>query len=131
MGKIVKVYSMASEGNNKVSDHFRVREFACKDGSDMVIIAPELVELLEKIRSHFGAAITINSSFRTASHNKAVGGEKNSQHLYGCAADIVVKNVSPEAVYKYAEMINKNGGVGKYKTFTHVDVRGTAARWKG
>ena len=32
-------YSVKTQGNTKISEHFRVREFACKDGTDSVLIA--------------------------------------------------------------------------------------------
>lgn len=131
-GARVRVYSLARDGNKKVSSHFRVREFACSDGSDAVFIADELVTLLEKIRTYFNKATTINSGFRTASHNKKVGGGAQSQHIYGTAADIVVKGVEPIKVAEYAEkLLSGKGGIGRYATFTHVDVRETRARWNG
>jgi uncharacterized protein YcbK (DUF882 family) len=59
-------------------------------------------------------------------------GAKNSQHLKGTAADIVVKGITPERVAKYAEtLLPKSGGIGRYKTFTHVDVRSVKSRWNG
>lgn len=126
----VKVYSLASQGNKAVTANFKVREFRCKDGSDAVFIHPELAQILQKIRTHFGRPVTINSAFRTHQHNKAVGGEANSQHLYGRAADIVVTGVSPKKVAAYAETLLKNrGGIGIYSTFTHIDVRSKKARW--
>ena len=128
----IKAYSKAKDGNNKLSANFKVKEFACTDGSDPVFIDSELVNVLQKIRTHFGKAVTITSAYRTPGRNKAVGGETYSQHLYGRAADIKVKGVTPKAVAAYAETLLKNkGGIGTYSTFTHVDVRSTKARWKG
>jgi len=51
-GASVNVYSNTKNGNTKVSANFKVKEFACKDGSDPVIISPELVTILQKIRTH-------------------------------------------------------------------------------
>jgi uncharacterized protein YcbK (DUF882 family) len=128
----VKAYSKKKDGNKKLSTNFRVKEFACTDGSDPIFISPELVVVLQKIRNHFGKSVTITSAYRTPTKNKAVGGEKYSQHLYGTAADIKVKGVTPKQVAKYAEKILVNGGgIGIYATFTHIDVRDTKARWNG
>lgn len=44
--------------------------------------------VLDLLRIAFGAPIYVNSGFRSASLNKAVGGAKNSQHMDGKAADI-------------------------------------------
>ena len=128
----VKVYSKAKEGNKSLSANFRVREFACQDGSDPVFIAPDLVDVLQKIRTHFGKPVTITSAYRTPPHNKSVGGAAYSQHLYGKAADIKVVGVTPKKVAAYAETLMPNkGGIGIYATFTHIDVRAEKSRWNG
>jgi uncharacterized protein YcbK (DUF882 family) len=128
----INAYSKSKDGNKKLSANFKVREFACTDGSDPIFIDSELVNVLQKIRSHFGKPVTITSAYRTPGRNKAVGGETYSQHLYGRAADIKVNGVTPKKVAAYAETLLKNrGGIGTYSTFTHIDVRSTKARWKG
>lgn len=129
---MLKCYSLAKNGVTKLSKSFRVREFRCKDGSDVIFVDTALVELLQQIRDHFGAAVTINSAYRTPQYNRKVGGEQYSQHQYGTAADIVVKGVKPSDVAAYAEQLMPNhGGVGRYATFTHVDVRDAKSRWNG
>ena len=128
----IKAYSKAKDGNKKVSTNFRVREFACTDGSDPIFIDTELVNVLQKIRTHFGKSVTITSAYRTPGKNKACGGTTYSQHLYGRAADVKISGVSPKKVAAYAETLLKNkGGIGIYSTFTHIDVRGTKSRWNG
>lgn len=129
-GAEVKVYSKAKDGAKALSTNFKVREFACSDGTDTIFIHPELVTVLQKIRTHFGKAVNINSGYRTEAKNKAVGGASYSQHKYGLAADITVSGVTPLAVAQYAQTLLPNkGGVGVYKTFTHVDVRAVKSRW--
>ena len=119
----VKVYSLKAEGSRQITDHFRVYEFACSDGSDVVFVSQALADILENIRVHFGKPVHINS---------VSGSSSTSQHCNGLAADIRVEGVSPDRVADYAEqLLGDHGGVGRYKTFTHVDTRTNKSRWKG
>ena len=130
----INAYSKAKDGGKKLSTHFKVKEFACGDGSDAVLVAPRLVMVLQSIRSRFGAAVTINSGYRTPQYNAKIGGVAHSQHCYGTAADITVRGQKPAAVAAYARQIMPDwGGVGVYsqKGFTHIDVRETRADWNG
>jgi uncharacterized protein YcbK (DUF882 family) len=86
------------------------------------------------LRDHFASSITVNSGYRSPAHNEAVGGGKESQHLKGKAADIVIAGVSPDDVADTIEQFiidgkMTQGGIGRYKSFTHYDIRGTKARW--
>ena len=134
----VKEYSLKHDGPTALAPNLRVREFACGDGSDAVLIDQELVIVLQCIREHFGKPLHITSGYRTLTHNKKVGGSPKSQHLYGMAADIQVKDTPPEFVAQYAETLLPNtGGIGLYpkksgraKGWVHVDVRKAKARWK-
>ncbi len=133
----IKQYSLKADGSRRLAPSFTVREFRCRDGSDVVMIDESLVVLLQCIREHFGKPITITSGYRTAAHNAAVGGAKSSQHLLGRAADIQVQGVSVEDVAAYAESLMPGwGGVGRYpvksgraKGWVHVDTRAKKSRW--
>ena len=128
----IRAYSKEKDGNKKLSTNFKVKEFACTDGSDPIFIDSDLVNVLQKIRNHFGRSVTITSAYRTPTRNKAVGGTTYSQHLYGRAADIKVSGVSPKKVAAYAEkLLSGKGGIGIYSTFTHIDTRTTKSRWCG
>ena len=77
--------------DHPISAHFTLGEFASKDGADLVKYSTELLALLETLRSYGGFTIAINSGYRTAAYNRAVGGASRSQHVEGTAADITVK----------------------------------------
>ena len=127
---MVREYSRRRDGDLQLSPHFRLREFASKDGSDKVLVDDALVDLLEQIREAAGGAVTINSGYRSPAHNAAVGGVSSSQHLYGRAADIVVSGASPLLVGQIAEYyLGRKGGIGVYSGFTHVDTRAIRSRW--
>ena len=131
-GQVVKVYSKAKEGNVKLSKNFTVKEFACSDGTDTVFISLALVNLLQKIRDHFGKAVIINSAYRTEAHNKSIGGATYSQHKYGLAADIHINGVTPKEIAAYVEtLMPSSGGIGIYQSFVRVDVRRVKSRWNG
>jgi uncharacterized protein YcbK (DUF882 family) len=111
------------EDYGKLSEHFKASEFQCKDKTEGLLVATELIETLEKIRNHFDAPVIINSGYRTPNWNSKVNGAPNSYHCKGMAADIIVKGHSNKEVAKYADSIMEQGGVIRYTNFTHIDVR--------
>ncbi len=129
---MIQKYSKKTLGESQVSAHFKVKEFACGDGSDIVLIDSDLVNVLEVIRHYFDKPIIITSAYRTDTHNKKVGGSVNSQHVLGKAADIVIVGVSPKDIAAVAEYIlDGKGGIGLYpsKGFVHIDTREICSRW--
>lgn len=124
-------YSLARDGAGlPLSDHFTLAEFASRDGADAVHVHPALVALLEIVRAHFGAPVRVNSGYRSPEHNRDIGGAALSRHTFGLAADIVVDGILPQTVHAFLVTLAP-GGLGKYRTFTHVDVQGVGRRWAG
>lgn len=116
-------YSLKADGEKQISENFKVKEFRCKDDSDKILIDVDFVrDKLQAIRDHFGAAVTINSGYRTESYNTKVGGAKSSYHLKGQAFDIVVAGHAPLEVARYAQSLDINGII-QYNGFVHVDSR--------
>lgn len=127
-------YSYKYAAEKRLSPHFRVREFHSKhDPSDLVKVDERLLTLLENIRNHVGKAVHINSGYRSPEYNATLkNASPRSQHCNGKAADIWVEGVTPKQIADIAECyLGSSGGIGIYKTFTHVDVRTSCARWKG
>ena len=116
-----------------MTKNFSRAEFTCKCGCGSDDVNPKLVNALQKLRDKAGRAIIINDAVRCPKHNAEVGGVRNSQHILGSAADIRIEGMAPSKVADLAETIPEfaNCGIGRYKTFTHVDVRGHRARWNG
>lgn len=110
--------------------NFKVSEFACKDGTDEILIDSELVEKLQVLRERVGRPVYVNSGYRTSEYNKKVGGVENSQHLYGKAADICVSGVNPSVLFEFAKQAGFRG-IGLYSWGIHVDTREHKATWKG
>ena len=120
----------------KLSDNFKLEEFQCKCGCEMPRNVMEnifkLVDQLQIIRNIYGP-LNVNSAYRCESHNKSIGSNSSSQHVLGKAADITAELTPDELADVIEEDINNNvvkfGGLGRYNTFTHVDIRPNKARW--
>ena len=115
-----------------LSPHFRRDEFTCNHCGELPHDPPaQLLQILEDLREEFNAPVIITSGYRCATHNANVGGAKSSQHRLATAVDVQVKGVDPVTVHGYCqERMKGMGGLGKYPTFTHVDVRENGpARW--
>lgn len=132
----VGTYSLKKEGGRALSDHFRVREFASHDGADKILVDDRLIVLLEALRSKLNCrAITVNSGYRTPSHDRAVGGSGRGQHTKGLAADIVCTDRSGNTIKSALvacalEDLGAAGiGVINYSGAVHVDV--ADRRWWG
>lgn len=77
------------------------------------------------------------SGYRTPEVNAEVGGEENSLHTQGCAADIhstthdyTDEQLADIILAKAAELgLQDCLGIGYYGDWIHVDTRGYTARW--
>ena len=115
-----------------ISKHFSKAELSCKCGCGQLIVNTELVGVLEFIRARFMRPVYVHSGNRCKKHNAAVGGAANSQHLYGTAADISVKDMDIDSIARAAEQAGADGiGIYRKQGFVHVDCRqGGPARWE-
>ena len=127
---------------DRLTPHFRVREFDCHDGAPVPPAAyPALRELceryLEPLRERFGVGIVV-SGFRHRAYNDRVGGARRSMHVYEehpaeVGADVRFATGKPRDWAQLAERLGAPG-VGRYDTsgFVHIDTRnGATARWSG
>lgn len=133
----VRTYSLARDGAKQVTKNFLVREYRCKDGSDVILICDEVARLAQCVRDHFGRAVIFNSAYRTLSHNRSVGSPDTSFHVRGMAVDLRVPPNTAREVYlaidrgRVAGIDPRRIGLGLYRTFVHIDSRGAHARWPG
>ena len=116
--------------SGRLSANFTETEFRCRGSGALPLqgMDPRLIDALQSIRDHFGVPVTITSGYRSEAHNAAVGGSPNSQHRHGRAADFVVRGVCPLEVFRFLDG-TWPGGLGRYRTFTHIDTRPQRARW--
>lgn len=121
---MIKSYIVDTDGNVKLTRHFKVKEFACKDGSSVVFIDDYLYTVLDILRNKLGKPVIITSGYRTPEWNKKSGGAKYSYHMRGMAADIRVNGISPkELASKLNEIVPDGCGIIVYKSWVHFDVR--------
>lgn len=129
----------------RLSDDFIIQEFIPKEVYDIYgiksawFIDIRLVNICQYLRDHIGKPITINNWFSGGSYNdsgfRVSGvGASMSQHKYGRAADLKVKDLTPEEVHAIISekwnVLKKLGlttleNASKTPTWTHIDLRFT------
>lgn len=131
---------------DKLTPHFRVAEFFVhrfkfdQESWDWFVSRPpgeretleanllKLAICLEHYRVQFETPYIITSGVRCPLVNASVGGEKGSYHQKAMAADGGPKGLSPAEFQRRLDPV-WNGGLGSYRTFTHVDI-GPKRRWR-
>lgn len=120
--------------------NFSYSELRCKSG-DRCPYDDRLRHLawtLQTIRNEFGKPIRVNSGYRSPEYNKEVGGVSNSQHVHARAADLAPASGRDDDLAELKRVVEElaiagkipNGGIGKYATFVHYDMRTSGpARW--
>ena len=114
--------------------NFRINEFVCHCGCEMPAEARQNIEalvanVLDPVRDEYGKPIYVNSGYRCAKHNAAVGGVPRSQHMLGQAADISVKSEKLKVKSELETLARIIVAQGKfdqlilYPTFLHVSYR--------
>jgi uncharacterized protein YcbK (DUF882 family) len=113
-----------------LSPHFSTDEFRCHDDkgnpchycNGSVKVDARLIDKLEAIREFADLPIQITSGYRCPTRNAEVGGEANSAHLTGEAADFFVAGNRDR--FKFIEALVwcevRRYGIGS--SFLHVDV---------
>jgi len=85
-----------------------------------------LAEFLEQVKTVLGGKpIMVNSAFRSKAVNDSVGSKDTSQHRLGCAADIRVPGMTPDAVVRaiidsglpYDQLIRE------FDAWTHISIQ--------
>jgi len=108
--------------------NFSPQEIASK-GEGELLIDPGSMDKLQALRTALGKPLMITSAYRSAAHNKRVGGARHSQHRLGKAFDVMMTNQDPAAFERAARSAGFTG-FGHYPKsgFMHIDT-GPARRW--
>ena len=125
------VFSKSTDGELYLTNNFQVKEFACYDGADVIVIHPYIPHICQLVRNKFCMPFTPNSAYRTVTHNKSVGGANKSNHIYGRAVDIPANNgVTPKQLYDYVDtLFGEWGELGIYSWGIHVGVQDKKERF--
>jgi putative chitinase len=116
-----------------LSEHFTLEELTHTDHREFDNTPNEaelanlvrLANFMEEVREVLGGKeIHVNSAFRSAEVNKAVGSSDRSQHRRGCACDFRVKGMTPNEVVtaiinaelKYDQVIRE------FDRWTHISI---------
>jgi putative chitinase len=107
------------------TDH---REFDNVPNEDELANLYRLADFLEQVKALLGGKpIIVNSAFRSAEVNRAVGSSDKSQHRRGCAADIRVPGMTPDEVVKaiVGSDLPYDQVIREFDRWTHVSIANT------
>ena len=108
--------------------NFKVSEFARKHCGENEI-DQRVINMAQTIREELGVPVHVNSGYRCAEHNRAVGGAKKSNHMKGLAADLACK-LGAKKMWAVIQKLYAEGKLPdldyciRYKTFCHIDCGG-------
>ena len=89
-----------------------------------------LAAFLEQVKSALGdKPVMVNSAFRSKQVNDAVGSKDTSQHRIGCAADLRVPGMTPDAVVRaiLAANLPFDQIIREFDAWTHISIPNTSA----
>jgi hypothetical protein len=124
----VKEYSYEKNGSDKLSPHFRVKEFRARRGAkldgDKILVDEDLILMLEKLsRAVRHRAVIVTDGYRTEEFDKLLTG-KAGEHTKGRAADVWVDGYTSFELAAIAELLGFDGIGVINKRAVHLDVRG-------
>lgn len=131
----------AETARTKLSPHFEIRQFLCKQAAGYpkyVVLSEALVLKLERVvealdrAGHKVDSLEIMSGYRTPYYNERIGNVRDSQHTMGTAADVFVDRQADGRM----DDLDHDGRVSRDDAlwlFGLVDAmdRAPGARWRG
>ena len=87
-----------------------------------------LANFLEQVKFVLGGVpIMVNSAYRSAQVNQAVGSKETSQHRLGCAADLRVPGMTPDQVVQaiIGSQLEFDQVIREFDRWTHISVPNT------
>ena len=116
-----------------MTPHFTLAELTRTDhrtldntpDADALANLHRLAAFLEQVREVLGGrAVMVNSAYRSKAVNDAVGSKDTSQHRVGCAADVRVPGMTPDAVVRAvrASGLAYDQLIREFDSWTHISI---------
>ena len=105
-----------------ITDH---REYSNEPNESERQNLVRLANFLEQVKFVLGGVpIMVNSAYRSAQVNAAVGSKETSQHRLGCAADLRVPGMTPDQVVQavIGSQLEFDQVIREFDRWTHVSV---------
>ena len=122
----------------KLSEHFSLAELTVTNHRSLgnipdpsaLVNLKRLAEFLELVKDRLGGrAVMISSGYRSKAVNDSVGSRDTSQHRLGCAADIMVPGMTPDAVVRavMASGLAYDQIIREFDAWTHISIPNAGA----
>jgi len=101
------------------------REFSNEPNESEKTNLVRLAIFLEQVKDLLGGKpVMVNSAFRSAQVNQAVGSAPTSQHRVGCAADLRIPGMTPDEVVKavIASDLPFDQVIREFDRWTHISI---------
>ena len=116
-----------------LSEHFTLAELTHTDHRSLdntpnpgeIQNLRRLAAFLELVKTQLGGRfVLVNSAFRSAAVNAAVGSSDRSQHRLGCAADIRVPGMTPDMIVRAvtASGLAYDQIIREFDAWTHISI---------
>ena len=105
-----------------ITDH---REYSNEPSESERQNLVRLANFLEQVKFVLGGVpIMVNSAYRSAQVNAAVGSKETSQHRLGCAADLRVPGMTPDQVVQaiISSQLEFDQCIREFDRWTHLSV---------
>ncbi|MES2769907.1 MAG: D-Ala-D-Ala carboxypeptidase family metallohydrolase [Bdellovibrionota bacterium] len=112
--------------NLKIAPSFVLSEFMSIEKGNIGIFSTAVVKIIQKLRDKTGAALKINSAFRSPKWNEGIDGSATwSRHQYGDGVDIASSKVGLDTLISYCKQLGATFTL-KYTSHVHCDWRNMA-----